>query len=609
MLAVRKRPAPKRRLVAAFSACLALVGLLCVAPAAAEPHPLTPYERTRVDAAIVKLGLPPKPDPAPQGKIVESIAVEVLDVFDDSDPIPNFVNVFHANTRERIVRRELLFAEGSRFDSARADESARNLRKLRQHSLVVVLAFPGSAPDRVRVLVLVKDVWSLRLNGSYELYERGLSYLALNLAEENLLGTHTTFGVLYALDAGTYAWGVHAQKRSLFGSDVDLLASGSIIYGRATGEPEGSSGKVVYGAPFASAASEWSWGTGVEFYDRMARVFDAGRVYRYDAPGTAAKEALPVSFRAERTYGGYEVTRSFGLRAKLDVTAGIEVDRRKYHWGTPPGTDPAAASEFRDEWVPVSDTRVSPFAQLYTHREEYLRTAELETLGVEENYRLGFATLLRLYPASRSFGSSRDLLGALAAASYTRPLGDGLLRVGGLHRVEVERSGKHEADAMGALRIASPRVTFLRVVLDGVVRSRYRNYLNRDFRLGGDTRLRGYPLAGIAGSRQGPSVAAVNAELRTRSIDILGTEVGAVVFYDAGDAGRSIAGLRFRQSMGVGARVALPFFSREVWRFDWAFPFTPVGPIQRFPGTFFLTFEQAFPMPELGVPTVMDPAL
>lgn len=583
-----------------------MASALTVEPARAEPHELTPFERERVQEAIAKLGLPAEPEPRPAGKLIESIHVEVLEVFDDTDPIPNFVNIFHATTRERIVRRELLFEAGQPFDPARADESARNLRKLRQHSLVVILPFAGSATDRVRVLVLVKDVWSLRLNYDVEASDRSLNYLLLNLAEENLFGTHSTLGGSFSIDPGSYSFGLNGQKRNLFGSDIDLDVAGSVIYGRATGKPEGSTGGLSYGAPLTSVESKWGWGTGVAFRNENVRVYDAGRVARYDAPGTPEEEALPVAYHSERLFGGYELTRSFGRLYKLDLTIGVDVDSRKYRWEPPAGTSPTAARDFRRTWLPVTDTRIGPFIQLHQHEERYLRTSELETLGLEENHQLGSVALLRVYPASRSFGSSRDLLGILAAASYTLPLGDGLLRFGGMSRTEYERSGKHDADAFGQLRIASPRLAILRVIFDGVVRSRYQNHLNRQFELGGDTRLRGYPPGGFKGALLGPSAAAVNAEIRSRSVGILGTAAGVAVFYDAGDVGERVADLRFKQSAGFGARVAFPQFTRMVMRADWAFPFTPAPGYKTFPGAVFVTFDQAFEMPVLTPPTVMD---
>jgi hypothetical protein len=592
-------------LAASFALFVLFVGLRT---ARSEPHAQTPYERARVAESVEKLGLAPNPDPEPEGKIVEAIEVSVLEVFDHTDPVPKFVNVFHATTRERVVRRELLFEVGRPFSTDLANESARNLRKLRQHSLVVIVAFPGSTPERVRVLVLVKDVWSLRLNYDIEASDRSLNYLVLNLAEENLLGTHATLGGTFSLDPGTYSFGLNGQKRSLFGSDVDLTIAGSIIYGRATGELEGGTGGLVYGAPFASVDSKWAWGTGVSFRNETVRYYDRGRVARYDAPGTDATEALPLSYHGERLVGGYELTRSFGRIHKVDLTLGFDADRRFYRWEPPAGTSRAAAEEFRNVWLPVTDTRVGPFVQLFQHDERYLRTSELETLGLEENYRLGFASELRLYAASQSVGSTRSLLGVLAGASHTLALGDGLLRVTGVNRTEYERSGRHDADAWGRVSVASPRLGFVRLMLDGLVRSRYQNYLNRRFELGGDTRLRGYPPGGFQGALLGPSAAVVNAEIRSRSIGIFGTAAGLAVFYDAGDVKPRVADLRFKQSAGFGARVALPQFSRMVMRADWAFPFTPAAGYQTFPGAIFVTFDQAFPLTDLTPPTVMDPS-
>src|SRR6185503_10552804 len=116
----------------------------------------------------------------PAGKVIERVDVVVLDVFDEHDPIPDFFNVFHTMSRQGVIRHELLFSEGQRYDSARVDESARNLRLLAaQLGLVIVVPIAGSAPDRVRVLVIVRDIWSLRLNTSFTATEGGLQTLTL----------------------------------------------------------------------------------------------------------------------------------------------------------------------------------------------------------------------------------------------------------------------------------------------------------------------------------------------------------------------------------------------------------------------------------------------
>jgi len=568
-------------------------------------HALTPYEAEQVAAVKKELGLSTLPEANPEGRLIEHIDVVVLEVWDDFDPVPNFVNIFHARSRQGVVRQELLFTEGVPFARERAEESARNLRKLRQHSLVVIQAFPGSAPDRVRVLVLVKDVWSLRINFDIAASERELSYLLVAPTEENLLGTHTTLGAVFTLTAGNYAIGALATKRRLFGTDLEASAAAYAVFNRMSGKYEGLAGLFSYGVPFRQTEQTWSWGTGIYANTLIKGRYQGLTLTTYDAPSTIEEEALPIAYRSERIMGGYEVVRSFGHRRKVDLGFGVDVDRRYNQWTPPPGTSAAAEADFRDAWVPVTDTRLGPFAQLFTREERYLRTNDLETLALEETYRLGFDALLRVYPASTALGSTRDLLGTLSGVGFSQGLGDGLARATVENRLELEKSGRNEGDLLARLRVSLPKASIVRFTVDGFFRYRYENYLNRNLELGGDTRLRGYPPAGFNGSFVGAVAAAVNAEVRTTSIGIIGTECGLAAFYDAGHAAETPSELSIKQSAGIGARVMFPQFSRSVMRLDWAFPFNPVAGYKTFPGAIFLTFDQAFTMPELTAPSVM----
>lgn len=576
--------------------------------ASAEPAGLSAYEAITLREAAARVGASDVIVEAPDGKFVERVDVVILDVFDEQDPVPDVVNVFHATTREFVIRQELLFDAGQPYSSARADESARNLRTIRQLSLVLVLPVQGSAPDRVRVLVITKDVWSLRLNWDIEgtAGKNGPTITRFVLAptEENFLGTHTTVGALFTLDPGSYSFGLSAAKRRLWGSDIELAAIGGLIYGRATGAPEGSYGTFTYGAPIRRTTDRWGWGVGVTFLDDIARRYDeTGKVQRFDAEATPQDDALPIEYARERFLGGVEVVRSFGLTDKYDITLGAEADRRLSRYQHRPGADPAAEQELIDEWLSVNDTRISPFVQLRTHQEHYFHTVDLETLALQEDYRLGPEALLRVYPASSAAGSTRDLVGLTSGFSYTAAFHDGLARAVVLNNVEYEFHGDHQASLAAQLHVASPRFAFARFVADGMLADAYENYLNVRYSLGGDTRLRGYPLSGFEGSLRGESIAAGNAELRTTSVDIFSMHVGLAAFYDAGAAADSLDQLSFQQSVGLGLRILFPYFDRTVFRADWGFPVSSGA--STLPGALFVTFGQAFSMPELSTPSVM----
>ncbi|MGH7295194.1 MAG: hypothetical protein ACRELB_09685, partial [Polyangiaceae bacterium] len=134
-------------------------------PAAERQQVYSPYEQQTIDEVLQDKGL--RRDPAPEGKLVERIDIVPLPPFEKRDVLPRWLNVFHVTTRERVVRREVLLRQGGRYEQAVVDDTIRNLRRLPgvpQLSAVLVVAAAGSAPGSVVVVVITKDVWSLRLN-------------------------------------------------------------------------------------------------------------------------------------------------------------------------------------------------------------------------------------------------------------------------------------------------------------------------------------------------------------------------------------------------------------------------------------------------------------
>jgi hypothetical protein len=240
--------------------------------------------------------------------------------------------------------------------------------------------------------------------------------------------------------------------------------------------------------------------------------------------------------------------------------------------------------------------------QLHAHRTDYRSLLEVETLGLQEDYRRGHDLLLRVYAGSSALGSTRDLLGSQASFSYTQPVADGFIRPVVSSTIEVASLNRDDALFQAALRFVSPRLGFGRLILDGEYFDRYRNYSNRHFALSADNRLRGY-VRPITGS----SLIAMNAELRSTSLDILSAQVGAAAFYDAGDAWDPMEKVRLKQSVGVGLRVLFPEFDRIVMRVDWGLPLSPG--YQSFPGAFVLSFGQAFSVPGVPVPSVLTEKL
>ncbi|WP_437730992.1 hypothetical protein [Sorangium sp. So ce1335] len=569
------------------------------APAAApEPAGYSSYERATLERALARLGA--TLDPAPEGKIVEGIDVVPFEVIEDRDPAPGFLNWFHALSRPYVIRREVLLSVGRPYEQALADESARLLRALSQLSLVLVFAVRGSAPDRVRVAVATKDVWSLRLNSNYRFAGGELEYLFLQPAETNLFGVHHTIAAQLALDPGALSLGLAYAMPRVGGSRVRLRTQLNAIVGRETGALEGSSGEFVYGQPLYATEAEWAWEAEVTWRDEVTRRFIGTRLATFDAAATPGDDAIPHRYRSDLLVGSYTVTRSFGGRGaarssgvKHDVSVGIEASRKVYRVDERAGFAPSALAEFERREMPVSDTRIAPVLKYSTYSTRFSRVLDFNTLALQEDYRLGHELTVAIYPVTTALNSTRTFLGVSAAAAYTVPLGDGLARAVVEAVTELDRSQIFDAYIEARARVHTPSFGIGRLVFDVRLYDRYRNYLNRRWQLGGDTRLRGYP----TGAFIGEDVLSANLELRTRPLEIWSCQIAGAAFFDAGDAFDGYDDLRLKQSAGFGIRALFPQLNRIVMRADWGFPLTRgTREPDALPGDIVLTFGQAFPM-------------
>ncbi len=580
------------RLLLALVAAWAFAASLVAAPALA-------VENSELEERCVVRVCGPDPDrdDAPNGKRIESVQIVRLPVFDDDDPVPDFVNIFHAQTREPIIRRELLFKPGDVYDAELVQETIRNLQVLPQFGVVVAVTLKSAEPGHVRVVVIVRDVWSLRLNYQFQGTAKSVNYLLLNLSEDNLAGTRTRLGGIFTLQPDRYSLGALAVHPRVVGSKVDVLALGRVFVNLDSGKTEGSAGTLSVHRDLIALADKWAFLAGAGWDIEQTRFYSDGRLLR-------SVDGIPLAYHTDIVRGGAEVTRSYGEHQKFNLTWGFELVRREYDATRAPGVSSTKFANFSREELPVSDSRVNPFFLLEHQTSRYLATRDVETLSLQESFLLGQVAALRVYPALQGAGSSRDLLGSVAWLGYTWPVGNGLVRVVGNSSIEQADHARHQASAQAAMRFVSPRLGFARVVADSALVSTYHNYLNRKLVLGGDTRPRGY----VSAIFRGASGFAASLELRTFAVNILSARVGGVAFYDLGGTGDQVKDIALHQSVGAGVRILFPQVNRQCFRLDWAAPLTASRariPDRPLPGGIYFTFGQAFDFPSIKLPAIL----
>ncbi|MBK8259579.1 MAG: hypothetical protein IPK82_43855 [Polyangiaceae bacterium] len=622
---------------AILSAACALAPSFGVSAALAEPprveqvESYSPYERETIQIGLSRTSR--ELDPKPEGKIIEGTDVITLDVIEPRDPIPlrlqGLVNWFHVTTKPHFVRRELLYRDGDRYERRIIEESARNLRGLSQLSVVILIPTKGSAPDRVRMLLVTKDLWSLRIPLEYRLTSSGaLEYLQAQITEINLLGTHHQASFNFNYNPDTVSWGGTLIVPRIWDSRYRFVADANVIFNYREGQAEGTYGTVSYYQPLFSLATEWSYGATINWNVGVTRRYIASEVSEFDPEATGNPcrprkvpteeepnpvPGIPCKYHRDIQTGDIFLTRSFGRTVKHNFRASVFATREVYRPFDLTGFDRNLRDDFEHRVLRLSDSRFGAALQYQTFEARFMRLLDVEKMGLQEEYQLGHNLIVRASPAFAPIRDDKSVVSLFAGASYTVPLGDGFFRgyVESQTAFEPKRISDGSVD-VGA-RIITPRITLPstkvgRFVFDARLLHRYQNYLNDFSALGGNTRLRGYPSNLFAGK----DLLAFNLEFRSRPFELLKAQLGGSLFYDVGDAFTGFDKLRIKQSVGAGVRILLPQVNRIVIRGDWGFPLTPgyrYGDISAlsgnriggFPGELTITFGQAFPIPVVPV--------
>jgi hypothetical protein len=457
-----------------------------------------------------------------------------------------------------------------------------------QVSLVLIVPTKGSTPDKVRLLVITKDIWSLRLSFDVSVTPGGIENLLIVPQETNLLGWQHTISTRFQYQPETYTFGV-GYKIPRFGKSwIGASTAASFTVNRRTGDVEGSAASLSVGQGLYSTRTDWAWGADVGYATGVSRRYVNAQVATFDSLTTpAVRDNIPTEFKTSSYAASVGVTRSFGwgFKNNFGLTMNASSSDVTTIGADLAGRSPAAIADFRSQFIPIGETRVYPALSWATFSNDFLRTLDITTLALQEDFRLGHDVSASVYPVRKALGSTRDLVGFSGHVGYAVGLGDGLAAASVTLVQEYQDADLSDASVSGGLTAVTPRTGVGRFVMSSSFISRYRNYLNSKTITGGNDRLRGYPSNFFFGS----DAYFYNVEFRSTSVEILKCAFGGVAFYDAGDAVQGFNMLHAKQSVGFGLRALFPQVNRAVFRFDLAFPL------------------KRGPFPETGIPTPVDP--
>lgn len=541
------------------------------------------YEEALVQAALGRTGL--TIDPAPEGKLIERVEIVANDVILPGDyAIPYrvpvvyplllhavWLNKVHVRTRDDVIRRELLFRPGERLRRDVLEESGRNLRDFFILSVARIVVARGSAPDRVVVVVVTKDNWTLRLNTNFTIDQARLDALSMSISESNLAGRNKTISLEYALDPGRHAVGLGYVDPRMGGSRHQLRLLGDVFLSRATGGVEGGFGQLTVGRPLFSLRTTWGWQLDLTFQEDVARTFQGGDLRRLKFND----ELIPDVYARRLITGNLVYTRSFGVLDKLNLSIGFRVTSARYTLPDDfPPTLSAAARAAYVRILPRTEAASGPFIAASAFRATYVRLQNINSFALSEDFRLGPSASLEVRLADPIFGFDSRYVAVSAAYGATYYGRDNLFTFAfsGAARLQpgviVGDSWVNES-LTASVRDVTPRFGPLRLHVAAGINVHHDDLSNSRLAIGASNGLRGFAPRQFVGN----NLYGVNVELRSIALNLWTVHIGGVLFYDGGDAPTSLLTAGWHQDAGVGLRILFPQFNKDVLRLDLAFPF------------------------------------
>jgi hypothetical protein len=542
---------------------------------------LSSLERASVVRALIARGY--VLEPSPWNKVIGTIRVYNEEVFAEPTRFLQFFNHFHVTTKEATTRAESVVAPGEVWDQLRIEETARRLRDPLWTSVVAVVPIVSATPGTVDVLIVTRDIWSLRLNTQYTFQEGKLTNLVMSLAENNFLGRRDVLAAAMTMDQGAIAVGPLFIDKNLLGEHLDFRAQLNDILTRddltkhSTLHSEGTQSTITLTRPLWSLASEW--GAGVTFTHRFAidRQYLGTKLRAFDYVDPVTMEATPFERQYEMRRWGVNayVTRQWGTALKQQLSFGHSVDSQRPRPLAGFTGDAAERAAFIAGVLPRSEVTSVPFIEYAFFTPRYRTLRNVLTFALAEDVRTGPDLDVTLGFGLEALGSDENFQRLSSAFGWTFPLSrDGFVRVATGLGSRYQQGEWIDNNATWSVRVAAPAVAErIRFMAQSSLSTRWHDTQNQFYAIGSDTGLRGYGINQFIGQRYFN----FQFEARTLPYALWVLRLGGVAFYDLGGAADSLAQLRLHQDAGLGLRMLIPQTSAQLVKFDFAIPFDGVN--------------------------------
>lgn len=475
-------------------------------------------------AAPLVLGAQAAPDSlADSARRVTRVVLIRHDVYDSAESMRwtrRIANKMHVRTQSRVVERELLLHAGDLLDSARAAETARNLRRLQVFRDVSV----DTSADGSTVRVITKDGWTTRPYANFRSIG-GQRLFSVGLLETNFLGLAATLDARYVQDPDRSLFRLAFAAPRLISNRVGAGA----FYNRLS---DGSSLGAAIEKPYFSLSTRNA--------ARMGFVTFQGRVLRFRDGVREPSEVLDRRF----TLGTIGASHAFLATPRGYLRLGGEAQIRRDNFAPrtgAPNTIPRTITGAVSGWMDLSKAR-------------FLVTRNYRMMGQPEDVDLSSTIRLGVAIAPAAFGYNQSGAGLVLFAQTGTRIPAGFARVAGrmsgLASGGIIDSGTATVNATVALQ-PGPRHLLVAFSTLGWDRN---PYPGEEFDIGLSRGPRAFRLHAFTGDRQRYSM----IEYRYTVLpNIIGAfAAGVAVFAETGGAWYAGTPVRTGRDAGIGLRTA-----------------------------------------------------
>ena len=490
----RKLPHPSR-----FLAAL-LITLAPCSVQAADPPGDPPEREVPADDVLES-----------QGAVIGEIHIQTRDIFEPGEGYHFFqiANHLHRTTRAGVIRSQLLFKEGDRYDRRVLDESERALRDKRYlyDAEIRPVAVHGNQVD---LEVVTKDVWTTNLGIGLG-RSGGANSTRFMIQDTNLLGTGKALTLERASDVDRTTSLLRYDDQAVLGSHVRL----GVAY---SSNSDGSERWLDLNRPFYALDSHWASGLTVSSEDRVDTLYALGHAtdrFRHQQDLFEIRGGL-----SRGLVDGWSRRWSTGFTFLRDrFEPALAADGQE-------GTAPGFA-------VPADRTLAFPWIAYDRVEDRFLEAHNMNQIQRTEDLKLGGQMHFRLGWSSPAFGGDRNVgvLDATGSLGF-KPSEDQTVllssELGGRWGVDEPENVRLGASARYFWRDFGEHLFFITLQGDMVTNPDPETQLL----LGGDNGLRGYPLRYQDGDRR--ALLTLEQRFFTDLYPFKLFHVGAAVFFDAG---------------------------------------------------------------------------